>query len=57
MKRCLRSPRLSPLSVAIALATGGPLLLQAGYANAQNNQASAEPVDEITVTGSRIQRT
>ena len=56
MKRCLRSPRLSPLSVAIALATGGPLLLQGGYANAQN-QAPGEPVEEITVTGSRIQRT
>ena len=56
MKRYLRSPRLSPLSGAIALATGGSLLLQGGYANAQN-QAPSEPVEEITVTGSRIQRT
>ena len=56
MKRCLRTPRLSPLSFAIALATGGSLLLQGGYANAQN-QAPGEPVEEITVTGSRIQRT
>ena len=56
MKSCLRSLRLSPLSCAIALATGGSLLLQSGYANAQN-QAPGEPIEEITVTGSRIQRT
>ncbi len=58
MKRYLRSPRLSPLSFAVALATGGSLLLQGSYAFAQNQtQASGEPLEEITVTGSRIQRT
>jgi iron complex outermembrane receptor protein len=56
MKRYSRSPRLSPLSAAIAVATGASLLLQAHYASAQEQPAQGQP-EEITVTGSRIQRT
>ena len=51
MKRYPRSPRLSPLSVAVALATGASFLVQTRFAGAQ------EQLEEITVTGSRIQRT
>jgi iron complex outermembrane recepter protein len=43
--------RLAPLASAVAMAfTGASTLLLAGHAQAQ------EPVEEITVTGSRIQR-
>jgi outer membrane receptor protein involved in Fe transport len=51
MKRYPRALRLSPLSVAVALATGATLLGQTRYVDAQ------EQPEEITVTGSRIQRT
>ncbi len=56
MKRNPRSPRLSRLSNAIALAIGVPLLLQASYVRAQEPAADNE-LEEITVTGTRIQRT
>jgi len=55
MKRNPRSPRLSPLSSAIALATGATLLLQGSYVRAQD--PPADELEEITVTGTRIQRT
>jgi outer membrane receptor protein involved in Fe transport len=56
MKRNPRSPRLSPLSSAIALATGATLLLQGSYVQAQEPEPDAQ-LEEITVTGTRIQRT
>jgi outer membrane receptor protein involved in Fe transport len=52
MKFHTRSPRLSPLAAAVALAcTGASWLLQSNYAAAQESD------EEITITGSRIQRT
>ncbi len=57
MKRNPRSPRLSPLSSAIALTVGVPLLLQGSYACAQEPAAPESDLEEITVTGTRIQRT
>ena len=56
MKRNPRSPRLSPLASAIALATGVSLLLHGSYARAQEPTADND-LEEITVTGTRIQRT
>jgi outer membrane receptor protein involved in Fe transport len=56
MKRYLRSLRLSPLAVAIALAAGTSVLLQGSYANAQE-PPRGEALEEITVTGTRILRT
>ncbi len=56
MKHTPRSLRLSPLSAAVALATGASLLLQGGYVSAQQQPAQGQ-LEEITVTGSRIQRT
>jgi outer membrane receptor protein involved in Fe transport len=56
MKRNPRSPRLSPLASAIALATGVTLLLQDSYVQAQE-PGPDEQLEEITVTGTRIQRT
>jgi len=55
MKRDPRSMRLSPLSAAVALAVGTSLL-HANYVVAQP-APSGEQLEEITVTGSRIQRT
>jgi outer membrane receptor protein involved in Fe transport len=54
MKRNPRSPRLSPLSVAVALACGAASLVQSVSAQEPPAQGALE---EITVTGSRIQRT
>jgi iron complex outermembrane recepter protein len=54
MKRNPRSPRLSPLAAAVALATG--TLLLSSYVSAQE-QGGQGSLEEITVTGSRIQRT
>ncbi len=56
MKRHPRPLRLSPLSNANALAIGVPLLLQGSYVRAQE-PAPDNDLEEITVTGSRIQRT
>jgi iron complex outermembrane recepter protein len=56
MKRKPRPPRLSPLAGAIALATGVSLLLQSSYVRAQEPEPGSD-LEEITVTGTRIQRT
>jgi outer membrane receptor protein involved in Fe transport len=56
MKRYPRLPRLSPLAAAVALAGGASLLLPGSYVGAQE-PAPASDLEEITVTGSRIQRT
>jgi iron complex outermembrane receptor protein len=56
MKRNPRSPRLSPLASAIAVATGVSLLLQDSYVRAQEPTSETD-LEEITVTGTRIQRT
>jgi outer membrane cobalamin receptor len=56
MKRNPRSPRLSPLASAITLASGVPSFLQGSYVQAQEPATDTE-LEEITVTGTRIQRT
>jgi iron complex outermembrane recepter protein len=58
MKFIPRSPRLSPLAAAVALACTGTSLLLPSYSAAQQPAAAQEQADEeITITGSRIQRT